>query len=505
MKLPEAHPRSWPRAFTLPAWWLALALLLLNDHLWKHNGALPSLITGKLSDFTGMLVAPPLVAYALGTGRAAARIFALLWVGLCFALLKLSPPAAHAAEAWLSLLGLSARICPDPSDLWALLVLPAALPLCRPAPQPLKIRKNHIKVQRAALAIASFACLATSGLGGSNSKDDRSDAPAIKNGSSSALTLILSSTDGAGGCSIYRDDRVSILTGNAFAATRTVTLNPGAQASLPRDTATTTCGAASIGLSDGSETFVLWRDLDKIESFVPADDAQRLARLAVVTSKAGMLHIDLGDDLTRFDLGGDPPTPTCKEPALSYTLEVSALSQALGFLKLGEVRTAQDGCLEADWFMDSGDTSPETQRLCVPSWAFPFQADERLAVAQELGPAGERTLRVTRFSGNTIDTQLVIWIDASEFGDGEAQSLKASDCVGSLTSCGAYVRSALVNIRGKKDAIAAGSELTLKGSAPKETHLLIGPARDVGWTAATCEGGEARVGPSASLLELRTY
>jgi hypothetical protein len=355
------------------------------------------------------------------------------------------------------------------------------------------------------LAIASFACLATSGLGGSDSKDDRSDAPEIKNGSSSALTLILSSTDGAGGCSIYRDDRVSILTSNAFAATRTVTLSPGAQASLPRDTSGSTCGAASIGLPDGSETFVLWRDLDKIESFVPADDAQRLARLAVVSSKAGALHVELGDDLKQFELGGDPPSPTCKPPVVSYTLEVSLLSRAQGFLKLGEVRSAQDGCLEADWFMDAGDTSPETQRLCVPDWAFPFQADERLSVAQELGASGERSLRITRFSGSTIDTQLVIWSDASEFGDGQAQSLKATDCVGSVSSCGAYVRTAVVNVRGKKDALAAGSELTLKGSAPKETRLLIGPTRDVGWTAPTCEGGEARIGPSASLLELRTF
>src|SRR5262249_54265072 len=155
----------------------------------------------------------------------------------------------------------------------------------------------------------------------------------------------------------------SILTADAFGSSREVTLSPGAQASLPRDTSAVACGAAAIGLPDGSETFVLWRDLDKIESYVPADDAQRLARLAVINGKPASLHIDFGADMTRFELGGDPPEPTCKSPAVDYTLEFSPLSQAQGFLTLSEIRTGQDGCIEADWFMRPGDTSPETQRL----------------------------------------------------------------------------------------------------------------------------------------------
>lgn len=38
-----------------PSWWLALGLLVVNDHLLKY--ATPSALTGKLSDFAGLYVA----------------------------------------------------------------------------------------------------------------------------------------------------------------------------------------------------------------------------------------------------------------------------------------------------------------------------------------------------------------------------------------------------------------------------------------------------------------
>ncbi|MBX6387020.1 MAG: hypothetical protein IRZ07_29260, partial [Microbispora sp.] len=51
-----------------PATLTAIAVLLVNDHLLKHLW--PGVVTGKLSDVAGMLVAPPLLALAAG---AAAR------------------------------------------------------------------------------------------------------------------------------------------------------------------------------------------------------------------------------------------------------------------------------------------------------------------------------------------------------------------------------------------------------------------------------------------------
>ena len=46
---PREHASIDPwRGLTHPAWWVCLALLLLNDHVLKGAGLLPGVVTGKL-------------------------------------------------------------------------------------------------------------------------------------------------------------------------------------------------------------------------------------------------------------------------------------------------------------------------------------------------------------------------------------------------------------------------------------------------------------------------
>ena len=132
MNLPLSAPtvspgasRAWPRAFTHPGYWSALALLLVNDHLLKGAGLpfAPAWLTGKLSDVAGLLVAPALVALAL-TVTLPARlrrhvaiapfVAAPVLVGLGFAAIKLDAGAARGVEAVLGMLGVPSRIWVDP-------------------------------------------------------------------------------------------------------------------------------------------------------------------------------------------------------------------------------------------------------------------------------------------------------------------------------------------------------------------------------------------------------
>src|SRR5690606_7865931 len=53
------------RALLTPTWIGALLLLVANDHWLKGSGMVPGVLTGKLSDFAGMLVAPTLLAALL--------------------------------------------------------------------------------------------------------------------------------------------------------------------------------------------------------------------------------------------------------------------------------------------------------------------------------------------------------------------------------------------------------------------------------------------------------
>jgi hypothetical protein len=139
----------------------AVALLATNDWLWKPRvipDSGPSLVTGKLSDVAGLVLAPVVLSAAIGLCRhAAARLGAridpslsrrrllgcIAATGVGFAAVKLSPAlAAHVAD-WLSHLGRPARFYDDPTDLLALPALLVALwigrdelrrvPLGRPA------------------------------------------------------------------------------------------------------------------------------------------------------------------------------------------------------------------------------------------------------------------------------------------------------------------------------------------------------------------------------------
>src|SRR5688572_15378792 len=87
--------------FGLPAaWWLALAVLALNDHVLKGSGLLPGVLTGKLSDFAGLIVAPLLLCALLGVRTDRARALAFAAVIAPFVAIKTSEPAALAAAAF---------------------------------------------------------------------------------------------------------------------------------------------------------------------------------------------------------------------------------------------------------------------------------------------------------------------------------------------------------------------------------------------------------------------
>jgi hypothetical protein len=98
---------------------VALVLLLVNDHVLK--AAYPGVVTGKLSDIAGLVVAPPLFALLILTvSRRWGAIAAVALTGVGFAAVKTLPAAASiASEAWSVRRGPS-LVRADVSDLLAL-------------------------------------------------------------------------------------------------------------------------------------------------------------------------------------------------------------------------------------------------------------------------------------------------------------------------------------------------------------------------------------------------
>lgn len=106
-------------ALTHPAFLFSAALLFFNDHVLKGAGVLPGWVTGKLSDFAGLMVAPVILAWCLRVRSRRAFAAAHVAVGAVFSALEVSPSLATAVatsiDPWMT-----TRIVADLGDLIAL-------------------------------------------------------------------------------------------------------------------------------------------------------------------------------------------------------------------------------------------------------------------------------------------------------------------------------------------------------------------------------------------------
>ena len=150
-----------------PAWWGALALLLINDNLFKGRGVVPGWLTGKLSDFAFLIVAPVLFAAIIPRRVPGRRTFAVASVVALYVAADLSRAVSDAVVAAAARVGLHWRLWPDPTDLLALAVLPATVWLLRRQPKPRRRRRTiarrmGVQRERAGIVLGALACLATS-------------------------------------------------------------------------------------------------------------------------------------------------------------------------------------------------------------------------------------------------------------------------------------------------------------------------------------------------------
>lgn len=147
------------RALLHPVFVLALVVLALNDHLFKGSGVWPS-VTGKASDFAGLLVAQGVLAVGIRIRSRRAFTGLSIVLGCAFVAIKTSGAASAFYEHALSFVHATNVVAP--TDLVALVVLPLGLRIFTPAMQssdrPTDVRRT---VERLALVAALPFCLAT--------------------------------------------------------------------------------------------------------------------------------------------------------------------------------------------------------------------------------------------------------------------------------------------------------------------------------------------------------
>lgn len=149
---------------------VALVTLLANDHVLKGSGWLPGWVTGKLSDFAGLYVAALLLAVLARAHSRWSRALCCLAVGAGFSAINLWPGAAELYTTVLQVIGIRARVWLDPTDLVALPVLAVAYMHLSDAyatvrrPSGLRPPSSVSWSGRLLVAVAAFACIATSAL-----------------------------------------------------------------------------------------------------------------------------------------------------------------------------------------------------------------------------------------------------------------------------------------------------------------------------------------------------
>jgi hypothetical protein len=127
-----------------PWFFAAVALLALNDHVFK--AAWPGWVTGKLSDFAGLVVVGTLASVLIG------RTWGTLVAGVGFIALKTVPGVAELVAPLLG--GVTLR---DPSDLIALAVLAAVWWALRSRPASASIRRGWSAIGLIAAVLATTA------------------------------------------------------------------------------------------------------------------------------------------------------------------------------------------------------------------------------------------------------------------------------------------------------------------------------------------------------------
>jgi hypothetical protein len=397
------------RALLSPAWLLALALLLANDHWLKHAGLAPGWLTGKLSDLAGMVVAPVLFAVLLRVRRRDALLACHVAVGLVFTAIKLSPACAGWWSWSMGLLGYPWTIVCDPTDLLALPCLLLSwqllLPHMDPEVSPL------VPLQRSAVAgltvLGLWSSVATT------------EAPEpvpwyaevygqlyLHNASDVTIALhVRYLRDGVQiDCEEVAQEPGRLLSPEAFGDAQHWSLDPGVNVGV--EMTGEGCGAAWVA-GEGIEPTILFVDFDAYPLWwwpgYEEGASQNEQGLGIQFDGAGPATWT-GIEEVRFTPSTNTPElpqacePSPAESRIAWSEELPGLPAEIVALDAG-----LDGCFELS-LQEYGVTNegavvpsddPYAWYLCAPAVAMPFVVGDFIGFEFDSGTSGTRELTLT--------------------------------------------------------------------------------------------------------------
>jgi len=449
------------RALAHPLWWLALLLLVINDHLLKTAGVLPGAVTGKLSDVAGLLVAPTLLAALLRVRSLRGLLLAHAAVGAGFAAINVWPAAARALEWAAAWTPFPWQITVDAGDLVTLPALILSWTVLVPAMSaPVAGLRRPLTV--GTLLAGSVACLGTSPPTDPVFPPWRADL-VIGNDTDETLVLRLRPLKDSVrlDCVAVREAPDQVLRPALFApAAVTWEVEPGrtVPARGTGDPASLEESACFAYLLEGGglpRTLLFWQSaeypLADLASNLPGvADATPLVRLHRAADGAVAPAPHPAAFVPAFVPTESPAEPPCRIPDSASGVDWSEPA-VLGTYDLVAVERGADGCFLLDLTVaDSG--SPRRAYLCAPVEALPFAPAERLTIARlDRGASGAVAgpFEGLELTGATARLRIGRGADVVPFGvEASAELTPIEGCGTTLDACGDWLVPISATLRG---------------------------------------------------------
>lgn len=509
---PSVAPIRPARALLHPAWLIALVVLATNDHWLKQAAILPPVVTGKLSDFAGLLVAPAVLAAMLGLRTRRAWWLAHLAIGLVFSALQLAPAFA---ELWSALMGAFAfpwRVTSDPTDLVALPMLALSARLFWPAMTMRSIRLVRRSAEAGAAGLGLMCCVATSR---ETPEPEPWEEPEwlpdvtadvwLHNGTGEAQVIRIRPLRGSVqlDCNAVKEDPARLLRAPLFDHVQSWTVPIDANLSvIDHEPGAAPCYAAMVDADVLEPVLLFWFDGQPAQTTFSGLGASGAAgEIEIVTDEDGRGEYEPASAILFVAGESSEPAGECAARDDAHRVDWGD-EVPLGNFRVQALVPGVDGCTAIDLASVGDDADSERMYLCTPAIELPFVAGDTIAVRREYGVSSE-SLVLARLDDETLAPAVPaaeLWVsrgaEAPVLAGLQISVVPTYACELAVDDCGTVARAVGLTVGGGNYPAAqvrvgnATAELAGEDGSSFELALAHGQARVV-------LDGECASGPDA--------
>ncbi len=448
-----SHRLHAQRALLHPLWLGSLALLAMNDHWLKGAAIMPELVTGKLSDIAGMIVAPAVLATALRVETRRGWWLAHVAVGVVFTAIKLSPACAALWSALMGGFGFAWAIVVDPTDI--LVAIPALVlggVALRSALATPAVRLARRSAEAGLAGVGLLCSVATSAPNpepGTRFPEIFADVW-LHNGTELPQVVRIRPLRPTVqlDCDAVATDPARLLPDVLFDAVQSWTVPPDANIAVldPETEGDARCFAALVDADDFAPVVLFWR---------PSQLGQRWIPGTGFDGSSGGIELVLDED-GDGEYAGDDAVLFTRGEAVELGGECAVQDDAdrvdwgdtvpQGQFRIAALVPGVDGCTAID-LADVEDEGSRRMYLCMPALLLPFGVDDDVVVRIEYGVQSESIVIAT---ASVPEQRLVVSRGASApVLDGlQVAVVPLHGCELAVDDCGTAARAANVTLGG---------------------------------------------------------